>query len=292
MKKNREILQKLLEMDTTQLEVLQLAMEENPFLKESEKEVFKGMLAFFQKYPLEDYRLCIKKAYLLKIKRKYYTPSNSLMETDREGIKSWIPKDHPLYLKTLKHEFVHWMNPNLPFVYRNAFNEGLTNLIMMDTYHIPLSQIHYMHITIFMMMMSRIYGLKNWIQTYQGKDVYKIMDEMERVLGKEDLDYLQVASGFVNEIEYVKMSILEEAHNWGYLSGEHQSEYLSYDLESQKIKMKVWKLVSKLYQAHHDRPIEFDSKMIQCFDLYLKDILTIQKKENPYLKQIEKVLRK
>ena len=33
MKKNREILQKLLEMDTTQLKVLQLAMEENPFLK-------------------------------------------------------------------------------------------------------------------------------------------------------------------------------------------------------------------------------------------------------------------
>ena len=41
MKKNREILQKLLEMDTTQLEVLQLSMEENPFLKESEKEVFR-----------------------------------------------------------------------------------------------------------------------------------------------------------------------------------------------------------------------------------------------------------
>ena len=292
MKKDREILQELLEMDTTKVETLQLAMEKNPFLEEREKEVFKGMLTFFQKYPMDSYRTCIKKACLLKIKRKYARSSNSLMETDRTEIKSWISKDHSLYLDVLKHEFVHSLNPNLPFIYQNEFNEGLTNLIMMDTYHIPITQIHYMHLTIFMMMMSRIYGFKKWVQTYQGLYTYHIINEMEQVLGREDLKYLQVAAGFVNEVEYVKKAILDEALDWGYLSDEHQSEYLSYDLEVQRVKMKVWKLVSKLYQAHYHQPIELDSKMIQCFDLYLKDILTIQKKENSYLKQIEKVLRK
>ena len=71
MKKDREILQELLEMDTTKVETLQLAMEKNPFLEEREKEVFKGMLTFFQKYPMDSYRTCIKKACLLKIKKKY-----------------------------------------------------------------------------------------------------------------------------------------------------------------------------------------------------------------------------
>lgn len=292
MKRNRETLQKLLEMDTTQLEVLKLAMEQNPNLEEREKEVFKGMLVFFQKYPIKDYRYAIEHAHLLKIKLKHFSLNKSLMEVKNNVIKSWIPKEHPEYLEVLKHEFVHLLNPNLPAYYRNGFNEGLTNLIMMDTYQIPLSQIHYMHITLLMRMLVHIYGFKSWVQTYQGQENTFILEEMQKVLGKDQLLFMQVANSFVNELEYVKKSLIEEALERGFLSDESQSEYVSYDIESTKKKMEIWKLISQLYQHKYGRMIELDATMMQYLDLYLKDVLTLQQISSPYIKQIEKVLRK
>ena len=38
--------------------------------------------------------------------------------------------------------------------------------------------------------------------------------------------------------------------------------------------------------------IELDATMMQYSDLYLKDVLTLQQISSPYIKQIEKVLRK
>lgn len=256
------------------------AIDFNPYLDSREKEVFKKIQDYFKEYPLDDYREVLEKLLVLKIKivKTRKSDPKTIMITYDTYIKSFIKKDNPNYISSLKHEIFHYTNKNLPPNFTSCINEGITNLLMMKIYHIPLSKIHYLHITIFTKLFANIIGFNHLVSLYQSRDKEDpLFDEIEKKLNMNPiLLFSKVLK--INHLEYCMESILDEAEQLGEFRSSWQEEYMEFYNDSLNTKEQVLEYLDKLYKLKYHCSMYENPSMKEDIDTFMLDVYNLKGK--------------